>query len=61
MHLTLERLEATGSSVAWWGKDGGCGSARTSFWRWGKKNGMRNDQRAERKEENDRTVKKIKD
>lgn len=57
MHLFLDRLETPGNVEFWWGC-GGYGGMGSSSWRWGKRNGMRNCQRAELVVNKDWTVKK---
>jgi hypothetical protein len=58
MLLTLKRLEAPGSGEVSWGGSVGVG---TSSWRWGRRYGMRNSQRADREGNKNWIIKKIKE
>jgi hypothetical protein len=61
MHLTLHRLEASGSVEVCWS---GVGRVRTSLWRWdggrGRRYEMWNSQRVDQEEDKIWTVKKKK-
>ena len=58
MPLTLKRLEARGSGEVWWGVWSVCGYILLDTG--GRRNGMRNCQRADQEGNNDWTVKKQK-
>jgi hypothetical protein len=58
MHIALERLGAPGGWEVW---QGGGGRVRTFSWRWWRKNGLRNNQRAHREGIMSGLYKKIKE